>query len=406
MSSSIRNTSVMNPSHDRAAGQPDAPRRGATVRSPFGVVGSLGVVAMLAVAATGCKELTIGALPAGEAQPAASELSARPAGAIATVQARRLGGSTKSNGAKPLAPPIVDPTGRPFSPSSPFNTPTAPGTQWFDTPRLHALPSPINGDTFQHWFVLRPFGVYHSLPTDPMWTFDMPDYIAADWHRNRPAQSFQVRAPADLAHGTDTDKVTVVVDGANYYEVWNTRIDSTNRIVTNDGTPGWATGDFVNGPGAGALANNDGVRAANFSWAAGLITGRDIANGSIDHALAIALTRNMLDDSYASYVAPATAWDNASGSTGPIKMGTKLGIPAGTPKPLGLSPIGSMVFDALQRYGAYVGDFVGGDWPAFYADKLTVTDAQIQPLYAWWDQGGRSDLDKMAPLLRVADYQP
>lgn len=280
---------------------------------------------------------------------------------------------------------------------------TPAGTQWFDTSRLHSLSAPVNGDSFTHWYVLRPFGVYYSQPSDPVWTFNMPAYIALDWHRNRPAQTFTVHAPEDLVAGSDSDKVFVVVDGTTYYEGWNATVDQQQRTVT---APGWATGDITNGPGAGTLTNNDGVRAANFSWAAGLITGADISSGVIDHALAIALTNDMLDDTQQSYLAPATGWDNGSGARGPIKMGTKIGIPAGTPEPGDLTPIGHMMFVALTKYGAYVGDYVGGNWPAFYADQHTVTDVQVQPLYAWWDHNGRSDIDKIAPLLRIANYQP
>jgi hypothetical protein len=65
-----------------------------------------------------------------------------------------------------------------------------------------------------------------------------------------------------------------------------------------------------------------------------------------------------------------------------------------------------MTFDALQRYGAFVGDFAGGAWPMFYADNHTVTLDQVKPLFAYWDYNGSADMEKIAPLLRVADYQP
>jgi hypothetical protein len=228
-----------------------------------------------------------------------------------------------------------------------------------------------------------------------------------------------MRAPANLAPGTDSDHILVVADpvSGNYVEVWVASVDSTNRVVTSTG-PGWATGNMITGPGAGTKTNNDGVRAANFSWAGGLITGADLNAGKIDHALAVALPGDMLmgggntghqggvsTTTPLVYRAPATAWD-AGWWTGPIQMGSRIGIPAGTPMPAGLSSIGVMVFNALQTYGAFVGDYAGGEWPNFYADKNTVTDAQVDPLFCYWNNNGSSDMEKIGPLLRIADYQP
>ena len=269
------------------------------------------------------------------------------------------------------------------------------------------MPIAVNGDYFQHWWVnTDSVGIYFSQPTDPVWTFNMPAYIAPLWNRNRPAQTFQVHAPANMVDGGDEDHILVVVDGGRYYEVWNASVDQVTRTVTNrPSAPGWATGDFVNGPGAGTTATNDGVRAANFSWAGGLITGQDLAAGKIDHALVIALPNSMLKaGGTPDYIWPATAWDNG-GAVGPIKMGSRVGIPAGTARPAGLSTLGNIMFDTLVKYGAFVGDYCGGPWPQFYADKFTVTLDQMRPLFTFWDYAGSSDMEKLGPLLRIADYQ-
>lgn len=308
----------------------------------------------------------------------------------------------------PTTPAVVQgasPSSRPFSTGSPFNTPIPAGTNWYDSSPLHTTPA-INGDTRRHWWVLGPFGVYYAQPTDPIWTFNMPTVNGGDaFHRSRAAQTFKVRAPAGIVAGTDTDQILVVVDGTTYYELWLSSVDSANRTVTGRV---WATGDIVTGAGAGNMAVNDGVRATNFSWAAGLITGRDLANATIDHALAVALPGDVLDGhTDQGYIYPATAWDNG-GWSGPVKSGTRLGIPAGTPQPAGLTPLGIKIFKALTVYGAYVGDFVGGSWPAFYVDANTVdvNSPTITNLYAFWDNNGSADMDKIGPLLRVADYQP
>ena len=218
-----------------------------------------------------------------------------------------------------------------------------------------------------------------------------------------------------MIDGGDSDHILMLVSGTKYYEVWNANVDQTTRTVTNfPSGPGWATGDILDGPGAGTLGGlNDGTRAANFSWAAGLITGQDLVAGRIDHALAVALPAEMLKGGGGTafpYRAPATSAD-FGGWGGRIEMGSKIGIPTGTPRPAGLSIAGNWVFDALQKYGAYVGDYAGGPWPNFYVDKNTVSlgdpgTGLIRPLFAYWEHNGSSDMEKIGPLLRVADYQP
>lgn len=315
----------------------------------------------------------------------------------ATSAVKPLGPASASNPAQRMSVVAVI-GGRPFSPTSPWNTPIARNTQWFETALLHTH----RDGPMHYWVGTGNAIVWYSKPTDPLWTFQMPNFIDAAMNRNRPAQTISVRAPANLRNGGDVDGVLVVVDGSRYYEVWHATVNPTTRTVTGQA---WAMGDFVSGPGAGTVGNNDGVRASNFSWAAGLITGHDLASGEIDHALAIALPAPLLLASANSHRPPATAWDNGAGR-GPIRMGSRIGIPAGVAKPSGLSSIGSMMFDALQRYGAFVGDYVGGDWPMFYTDQNTVTPQQVAPLYEFWNYGGSADMDKIAPLLRVADYQP
>lgn len=289
---------------------------------------------------------------------------------------------------------------RPFANGSPFNLMLiSKATTWFDTPSLHC-----------QWWAQAVMSETFAKDTDPVWTAKLPDFIAPDFHRNRSATMLSWKAPAYLAVPNDSDHVLHIVQpNGDYLETWDSSIDSTNRVIT---ARGWARGNRITGKGVGDNSNNAGVRAANFSWAAGLITGSDIATGRIDHALAVALPRAALMDNKgtASYIAPATAWDNGSGADGPIKMGSLIGIPASVNRPAGLSPLGIMVFDALQRYGAYVGDYFGGDQMCFYADAGTVPDQSLWPLYASWDSSaapdGRADGVDIGPLLRVANYQP
>ncbi len=286
----------------------------------------------------------------------------------------------------------------PFAASSPWNTPTPATTQWFDHPVLHRF-----ADGPLHWWVKTDAVVVTYVePTDPMWRVQAPAVNDPAMHRNSPAFDRMVRAPADLRAGADSDAIVTLVDGSSYLELWLAQLDPVTRTVR---AGAWASGDVQTGPGAGTLQVRDGVRASNFSWIAGLITGSDLARGSIDHALVVGLTGPMLNTAPASNRWPATAWDNG-GATGPIRMGSKIGVPAGVPAPPGLSRVGRLVWDALQRYGAYVGDFMGGDWPGFYVDAGSVAEADVATLYQFWDHGGSADMEKIGPFLRVADYQP
>ncbi len=80
----------------------------------------------------------------------------------------------------------------------------------------------------------------------------------------------------------------------------------------------------------------------------------------------------------------------------------------------GLSSIGALVFDALQSYGAYVGDVCGAEAPVISADGPSmgiasgtgIDSTPFEPLIAFWSHGGSADMEKIGPLLRVADYQP
>jgi hypothetical protein len=298
-------------------------------------------------------------------------------------------------------PPPVVTTGRPFAASSPWNTPTPAGTQWFNTPVLH---DPVPGETLRHWYVNeRSMTVWHATAADPLVTFDMPQFVDPVFHRNRPAQSFAFRCPTAATPGTDEDHILFVVDDTtgDYVEVWQ-----AIRTMTGIAAPGggWARGNMRTGSGWGDLANNGGVTAANASWAGGLITGADVAANKIDHALMVALGWGLLSST--KWRAPATAPDNG-GHDGPIAMGSRLGVPAGVARPAGLSPLGVAVFDALQTYGAFVVDFAGSPYPMFRLDSGTVNpgDPRILRLFTWWDSW-TADMDLIGPHVRVADYQP
>jgi hypothetical protein len=312
----------------------------------------------------------------------------------------------------PMPPvPAFTPGTRPFAAASPFNTPTPANTQWFDHQLLHVS---SKGNPMQWYPGIGgdPITWYGSA-TDPVWTVTMgwgpsgtAGYVDLARSRNNPPFTESWHLPANLAIGQGFDKILCIVDTTtgNYLDVWNAIVDPVTHTVKtgnpnfNGGQGGWGRGNIVTGNGAGRLDTNDGVRASNFSWIAGCITGHDLASGIIDHALAVAAP-NWLGKA-SNWIAPATCGD--ADWPGPMAMGTKIGIPAATPTPAGLSATGIAVFNALRKYGAYLGDFAGGEWPVVYTDANTVTVANGAPLQNW--NGGI--WDAICPLLRIANYQP
>jgi hypothetical protein len=294
-------------------------------------------------------------------------------------------------------PPLPVPVGsRPFAATSPWNTPTPTGTQWFDHPQLHASEG--------HWYVNESsMRVVYAADSDPLCTFILDRFVDPTFNRNRPATTLQARCPVGAVPGTDEDHIFYLEQpNGDYLELWQ-----ATRTGDTFTAQGWATGNARTGSGMGTLVadggNNGGVRAANFSWRGGLITGTDVANNRIDHALVLALGWGWLDNT--TWRHPATAPDNG-GHNGPFIMGTKFGIPHGTPRPPGLSPLGNAIFDAFITYGAFIGDFAGTPYPLLYSDAGTVGEhPAVRRLFVWWDSYV-PDMDIISPLIRIADYQP
>lgn len=302
--------------------------------------------------------------------------------------------------------PVITPGSRPFADTSPWNTPTPGGTIWYDHAQLHV-------PWWHNWGSAIVVYVQPGDVTD--WQYQMTDYIDDPYNRHRTASTFTVKGPAGLHPGSDSDHILVLVQqNGDYVETWNTVLNGGTHVIT---ASGWATGNMVTGLGVGGLVasggNNAGVRATNFSWAAGLITAEDIAAGVIPHALNVGLPPDVNNGgSYPNeFRAPATAADN-SGS-GLITEGSRLGIPWGVARPSGMHPIGNMIFTALQTYGAFCGDYVGGDSILIYFDpgedshsppRVGVAAGILDDLLAPYD--ATSDMNKIRPLVRIADWQP
>jgi hypothetical protein len=200
--------------------------------------------------------------------------------------------------------------------------------------------------------------------------------------------------PAGITGAVGTDGALTIVSDGVAYDFWQfRRLDTTHASAV-----AYAEADLA-GTGVGTLSpfRGAGIRSAGSSGLAGLIRGRDVSGADIPHALAVSVLGGLLQP---AFVAPAIAGDGHA-STGVVATGTRLGIPAGTPMPAGLSSLGQRIWHALVTYGAYVVDQHGGAAPvALYADPLGVPGAPIEPVRVYWN-GAPSDLDRIMPFVRV-----
>ena len=266
-------------------------------------------------------------------------------------------------------------TPRPFDATSPWNSPLG-AVGWRDAPELRSGHSWVNDESFS-------IPVVRSGPGDPLVNVSVP----SSW--GWAGGVVRVNVPGGIGGAAGSDGILVVVEGNAVYDFYQ-----FNRTGPNSASASAWAATLQNGPGWGRpnpfLAA--GVRAAGSSSLGGLITGGDLFGGDdFRHALAVSLLGSELSS---GYVAPAIS---GGGGTGSIPIGARIGIPAGTPMPGGLSPIGVRMWNTLVRYGAYVVDQHGGSAPVtFYADPRSVGADKVAPLR---NPGG--DLDRIMPSVRV-----
>jgi hypothetical protein len=159
-------------------------------------------------------------------------------------------------------------------------------------------------------------------------------------------------AAANGAAGTDGE--LIVIDGDVAYNFWQfKRTGNTTGTAVSFGAENVVTGD---GWGSKSPFLGAGITAVGASQLGGLIVKDETNDGDIDHALQLAVDRNLVRS---GAVGQALSSDGSSAS-GIVQEGQLLAIPPGTPMPAGLTPLGQQVFKAMQTYGAYVVDVAGG----------------------------------------------
>jgi hypothetical protein len=157
---------------------------------------------------------------------------------------------------------------------------------------------------------------------------------------------------------------------------------------------GWSAGERWTTSQTGSAADCTvvhtcgGADAANFALAAGVVRPQEIAQGHIDHALAITIP-----DTMQGYIAcPATNGDGTHTNSGAIPEGAHVQLnPNINVQALNIPAWQKVIATALQQYGAYVTD-TGGSI-GIYAQSN-----QGLPYDAWAKAGVSSNSPSLADL--------
>jgi hypothetical protein len=169
-----------------------------------------------------------------------------------------------------------------------------------------------------------------------------------------PAVSFAIPRYAQPGSGSDGQLTVLDPASGEELDMWQASFDA--------GAAAWSASSRIlqdaNGWGAACSPGQrcGGANAAGFAYFAGVVRPEEIAQGHIDHALAL-----MVPDTRAGFVAcPAVGSDGTSTDPGALPIGARLELDAGFDVEHSALPRWEKVIArALQQYGAYVVDTSG-----------------------------------------------
>lgn len=261
---------------------------------------------------------------------------------------------------------------RPFADSSSWNTPVSDKATFTKL----GWPTSTGYNYSVAWDSYSP-SVYVASASDPIVQVTYPP----GW--GYPGGTVSVRMPAAANGAAGTDGELIVIDGDVAYNFWQfKRTSSTTGSAASFGAENVVTGD---GWGSKSPFLSAGITAAGASQLGGLLVKAETDDGSIDHALQLAVDFKLAKP---GAVGQAISSDGSSAS-GIVQEGQLLAIPPGTPMPAGLSTLGQQVFKAMQTYGAYVIDVAGGT-TNIRAQANAYDDATMTAL--WHDMGNITPL--------------
>lgn len=263
---------------------------------------------------------------------------------------------------------------RPFSASSSWNTQVSSDATFTKL----GWPSSTGYNYGANWDSYSP-SVYVASSSDPLVEVSYPP----GW--GYPGGTVSIHMPAAANGAVGTDGELIIIDGDVAYNFWQfNRTSSTKASASSFGAENIVTGD---GWGSKSPNLGAGITAVGASQLGGLLVADEVKDGSIDHALQLAVDGKLVAP---GAVGQAIASDGSS-SSGIVKEGQLLAIAPGTPMPAGLSPLGQQVFKAMQQYGAYVVDVAGG---------TTVIRAQANAFDAATMDKLWKDMNAITPLLQ------
>jgi hypothetical protein len=249
-------------------------------------------------------------------------------------------------------------TWRPFSVSSPWNTPI--GSNPAVDPNSDAMIATLGPSSTHGGFWINilewTIPVYYADANTP--TYDVPcdnswNACGSGFGQNVPIPDGAMPDPnqdahmavLDLSRNLSWDMFRARWQGDGWVVEWGYLFDLDSDGVQPDGTAS--------------------ARASGFPLLAGLIRLEEIQRGRIDHALVMAYD----SPRDGVYVHPASTAFDAQGDENAIPMGGRIQLdPLLDLNSLDLSPAARVVARALQEYGAYVGDYAGS--LVLYAEGL------------------------------------
>jgi hypothetical protein len=270
----------------------------------------------------------------------------------APASARDASTTTTASSAK-------DDCARPYSATSPWNTPIGRHPRYDPQSRAHvaALDRRLTSDPTQYTYPV--YEVDAGTPRVPVRVAGTWSNVVAAGHRleveRRTAVTLPIPRSAMPAAGSDAQIVIVDRATGDEWGAWQFRRERGRWIAEN------AYHYNVRWSGVPPRADDGttfGSRGAGLPYLAGLVRPCDIARGRIHHALAFAY-----DGPSSRHVYPATKSDGGRSGPGALPEGARLqldpSIGAARIRSWGCRGACLVVARALQRYGMYVVDNSG-----------------------------------------------